>query len=120
MSNAGFTTAELTRKHYLDAIRSVVDARPPNGLPFRGYTFVCIRSDDAAVMTAWALGPEDKGSVIHSFLLDDKLWNMRWPRLYQELTGQREPLPFSQEVLDASADRKRHVEERTRQKGIKK
>jgi hypothetical protein len=113
MTNAGFTEAELMRKQYLSEIRTAIEqGETPKDLPFRSYTFVCVRSDDAAVMTAWALGPDDKGSVVRSFMLDDKLWSMRWPDLYAELTHPQQSTLASQEVLDASADRKRLTEEK--------
>jgi hypothetical protein len=117
MTNAGFTEAELARKHYIDEIRSSIEHRDGQTLkvpPFRSYTFVCVRSDDSAVMTAWALGSDDKGNVIRSFLLDDKLWNLRWHDLYVELTHPGDKAIVSQEALDTAADRKRVMEERAR------
>lgn len=116
LTNAGYSGAELTRERYLSDINAAFeDGKKPGDLPFRAYTFVCVRSQDAAVMTAWALGPEDKGKVLRSFILSDLLWQMQWPDLHRELTHPNQTIAASQAVLDTSADRKRLVEERSRQ-----
>jgi hypothetical protein len=79
LKRASFSQASFARESHLKHIRETMTAPHPRapartpaaeaGLALFGYaTFLC--NEDRNVMTAWALGPEDKGAVIARFFYE--------------------------------------------------
>src|SRR5205085_878717 len=89
LNNASYTSAELAKQHYLSQTTAILErAGPPNAASIvRHYHFQCNHDSPGPntgreeVMTAWALGPEDKAKVVSRFFIDQGLWEERWPEL---------------------------------------
>jgi hypothetical protein len=68
LSNAGFATALFEKERLSDEeLNTLLQLRTEEGGYFR-MTFTCNHSED--VMTAWALGPDDKAKVLVQFLIE--------------------------------------------------
>jgi hypothetical protein len=102
LNNAGYSGAVLAAQNYLDGMDKLlvqpVDLReekallrhaPPGtnasallsnlekveaiGIPaFRHIQYICNHADEANVLTAWSLGPDDKASLLLRFLVERK------------------------------------------------
>jgi hypothetical protein len=77
MSMAGFGGTTTIKAGHLARIRDALDAMarqsgdglsPAAGRPFQHLPFVCNYAD--TIMTAWALGPEDKAALMARFLVE--------------------------------------------------
>ena len=95
LNNASYNSAEVSKKSYLREINQIIQTQlspnfndPQNSSIVNtsvtsrpNIHFLCnYKEEPSAVMTAWALGPRDKASVIARFVLS---WRKQQPRLSQ-------------------------------------
>jgi hypothetical protein len=103
LTNATYTNGALTRKLYIDETNYILtppgkrsSPKGPDSLsksvkgPVFSVTLACnhyrsARGNSHDVMTAWALGPEDKAQVLFRFLIELKQWEFQWRDMFQIL-----------------------------------
>jgi hypothetical protein len=122
LTNASYTNGALTRKFYIDET-SYILTPPEKRSSLKGSVFsvtlACNHYRTAGgtshdVMTAWALGPEDKAQVLFRFLIELKQWEFQWTdmvrTLPEEPTRGRKALDLLKEanqLVDKLANQKR-------------
>lgn len=121
LNNASYTNAELAKQRYLSQMTAILERPDPPSTAsiVRHYHFQCNHDPPGPntgreeVMTAWALGPEDKAKVASRFFIDQGLWEERWPDLELAFRPAPPDQPrywSSQQALDQGSQYQRAVE----------
>lgn len=130
LNNALYTNAEISKAYLLKEMRGFLNDRVQQeaekdggaqatdlarGLAnhFDVFTFRCesFEQDEPGVMTAWALGPEDKARVLARFLVEYIKWKITFVVEYRQLQAQRRETKLALRRLLGSA----YVQARLRQ-----